>query len=138
MYYTFLLDVGSTASIAHGSNIECRIPSGCPCPGETVTCECIATVGTQSIEWSGSIFEDGDEGCTSIAIHRDRVPGQCKGIVAYGYSAEPDGHFVSEMNFTANASYNGKTIQCRIDNGPRQSTHIGNVTINITQGKSVK
>lgn len=123
-----------TASIAHDSNLTCAIPSGCPCPGETVSCECIAVAGTQSIEWSGSIFEGGDERCNSISVLIDGTPEECNGIKAYGYST-PDGHFISNMNLTANPRYNSKTVQCRIVHGNEgQLRLVGSVTINTTPG----
>ena len=102
-------------------------------------CKCVAVAETHTLEWSGSIFEDGDESCTNIAVHNfDERPGHCKGIMAYGYSA-PDGHFVSKVNFAAKSWHNGRTIQCRIDNGPRHSpTDVGSTTVYITQGKFVK
>lgn len=113
----------------------CGIPSGCPCPGETITCECTAAAGTQAIVWSGSIFDFGEGSCDRIVVLGDRVPGECKGIVAYGYSA-PDGHFISKMNLTATGSYNGRTVQCLIDRGPRETqTVIGNVTVKTSLGK---
>lgn len=111
------------------------MPSGCPCPGEIIICECTAVAGTQTIVWSGSIFDVGEESCTHIAVLSDRVTGQCKGVVAYGYSA-PDGHFVSRMNFTANRWHNGRTVQCRIDHGDRRpQTLIGNITVKTVPGK---
>ena len=128
--------VGSTASTARGSNLMCRILSGCVCPGETVTCKCIAAAGTQIIEWTGSIFEIGNGSqCTNIVVHNDNIPGECKQVVAFGYIAT-DGHFVSILNFTANPQYSGKTVQCLIDRGPGQSQNlIGSVSINMTPGE---
>ena len=74
----------------------------------------------------------------SIAVHNDVRPGQCKGIVAYGYNTQ-DGRFVSKVNFTAESRYNGRTLLCRIDNGPGHSqTLVENITVNITQGISMK
>jgi hypothetical protein len=119
--------------------LVCDIPSGCPCPGETVTCECTTAAETQTIVWSGSVFDVGEGSCTQIVIlaHGAGVTGQCKGIVAYGYSTPAtEGHFVSRMNFTAKHWYNGRTVQCLIDRGPgRTQKLIGNVTINTSPGK---
>ena len=116
----------------------CGTPSGCPCRGETITCECTVAAGTvQAIVWSGSIFDVGEGSCNDIAVLRldDRVPGECKGIVAYGYIA-PDGHFISNMNLTATDSYNGRTIECLIDRGAGETRQlIRNLTVNTSAGK---
>ena len=116
----------------------CGTPSGCPCRGETITCECTVAAGTvQAIVWSGSIFDVGEGSCNQIVVLRlsDRVPGECKGIVAYGYSVQ-DGHFISIMNLTATGSYNGRTIQCLIDRGSGETQLlIGNETVNTSTGK---
>lgn len=135
-WFCITINIGLTASTAGDSNLVCSVPSGCHCPGETVVCTCTAVAGTQAIEWRGSIFDIGDGNCNHIAVLDDdsEVHGQCKGIVADGYRAR-DGHFVSRMNFTANHWYNGRTVECRINYGPRQQpTIVGNTTIKTTPG----
>ena len=101
-------------------------PSGCVCPGDTLTYTCTVTGGFGGVTvWTGTAFD-----CNEIALLHSRfssaygIYGTCNNgaIVARSISMEGNS-YTSQLNVTVTPDTAGKTVTCGIDNGTTTTFH---------------
>ena len=133
-YSVFPLTSASAASLPRtSSDFTCESLSGCGCPGETYTCQCTVDRPGTTV-WKGTLIQGSHGDCpTGIVLHRDNIPNECGGFIARGIHIN-DNTFTSQMNFTINTRYNGKTIECNLFSND-VLTNIGSISLNFTVGK---
>ena len=109
--------------------------TNCSCPQDIVTYEC--TVCGLATAWEGTALDSCSGGEIALTNRDFMDPIMtiiCSGgrIAARGVSVK-DGCFTSQLNITFNATLQGRTVRCSVDNGTHAS-QVGRDVLAITTG----
>ena len=129
--------------IVDGRISELISSSGCSCPGDQLTFDCLVEDGVATV-WQGSAFDCNHEGPNMIILRHSQFSqqppagGECNDgrIVAQSIGVF-NGTFMSQLNVTVTEDMNNKTIKCAAEHVNGTQSNSGTYTITIATGKCI-
>ena len=132
--------------IVEGRISESMSPSGCSCPGDQLTFDCLVEDGVATV-WQGSAFDCNNEGPNTIILRHSQFSQhqpaageiQCNGgrILARSIGVL-NGIHISELNVTVTEDMNNKIIECTAEYTNGTQSNSGTSIVTVATGKYIK